>query len=136
MDRPYRPTRHGTWKRKSAPNLNPIQGTKFHKRTNIILCTPLVVSNPEVIDFTEEISNPVIDLTEPGPTIKERSEDHVPNLSRQQKLRCYCAKIKRTPGNFIASDYCDCTDVTVKTLLSKHVHIHIHTVLSQVRDLK
>jgi hypothetical protein len=82
----------------------------------------------------EEISNPIIDLTESEPTIKERRAEPVPNLIRQQKLRPYCAKIKQTPENFTAPDYCDCTDITANTLLSKRVRTHIRTLLSQVSE--
>jgi hypothetical protein len=59
----------------------------------IIPRTRLVISNLEVVDLMEEVSNPVIDITESGPTFKERRADRVPNLIRQQKLRRYRAKI-------------------------------------------
>jgi hypothetical protein len=60
-----------TWKWKTALNPEPNLGPEFHNQTKITICTPLVTSNPEVIDLTEEISNPVIYLTESGPTIKQ-----------------------------------------------------------------
>jgi hypothetical protein len=61
-----------TWIRNIALNLEPNLHDKYYNGTKIILCTSLTVSNQEVFDLSGETPrNPVIDLMESGPTIKE-----------------------------------------------------------------
>jgi hypothetical protein len=133
---PIDPQGRATWKRITAPKIGLNLRPELYNRTDSIPRTPLVNSNPEIIDLTEEIRNPVIDLTDSEPTIQKRRENRVPNLIKQQKLRRFLARIQRTPENFTVPDYRDCTDVTVITLLRQQVRTHVRTVLSQVHERK